>query len=303
MNTFNIILTILASLLLPVHTQAATLKDTTEIQPLQNKTDSLLVPLPSIEYEVRTLTDEYLDSLDIQKKLLINDYSMIGLSYGVGFNSMNFNPVKKNSFFFIPNQIGVIYTKYCKMFGYMPYFGVQTGLFYGQYGYRFKANSEGNITDIDGATGALFDYIEIPAMAHFHIDFWKMKFMANLGLYGGYRLKVHRTGEQVPAQFTNHFYSYENRWDFGFKGGLGIGFIFDPCELHINAIFSHSLSSIYEPDYADKYYYKFAYPMNLTISVGLHFQLGKRTGKTRAQIRKEAYDRVYNPPAEEENKK
>ena len=33
-----------------------------------------------------TLTNEFLDSLDIRKKVTINDYSMIGVQYGVGLS-------------------------------------------------------------------------------------------------------------------------------------------------------------------------------------------------------------------------
>ena len=106
----------------------------------------------------------------------------------------------------------------------------------------------------------------------------------------------------MPEEYLTHFYDYENRLDYGFKGGLGIGFIFTPCELHINALFRHSLSSIYKPDYSSAYFYKYAYPMSLSLTVGLHFHLGRRTGKTHAQLRQEAYDRVFNPSTEENKK-
>ena len=69
--------------------------------------------------------------------------------------------------------------------------------------------------------------------------------------------------------------------------------MFDPIEIHIKAMYKHSLSSLYNPDYASKYYYRYAYPSNIVISAGLHFQLTKRTGKTKSDLKKQAKDLVY----------
>ena len=38
---------------------------------------------------------------------------------------------------------------------------------------------------------------------------------------------------------------------------------------------------------------RFAYPTNIVISAGVHFQITKRTGKTKAQLKKMARDMVY----------
>ena len=47
------------------------------------------------------------------------------------------------------------------------------------------------------------------------------------------------------------------------------------------------------PDYHSEYYYRFAYPSDIIISAGIHVQLTKRTGKTKAELRKEAKSSVY----------
>ena len=39
-----------------------------------------------------TLTDEFLDSYEIKKKLVLNDYSMIGIQGGVGLSQVMWNP-------------------------------------------------------------------------------------------------------------------------------------------------------------------------------------------------------------------
>ena len=67
----------------------------------------------------------------------------------------------------------------------------------------------------------------------------------------------------------------------------------DPVEIHVNALIRWSWSSLYDPDYASKYYYRYAYPMDAIVTVGVHFQLTKRSGKTSQALRREAKAIVY----------
>lgn len=246
------------------------------------------------------IPDAVLDTMQIKKKGFINDYSMIGIQYGAGLSQVMWNPTQKQEMVFMPYNVGITYTRYGKMFGYMPYFGFQVGLFYGQEGYRFKKNDETGYTyTIQGADKAVFDVIELPFLSHMHIDFWKMKVMADIGFYVGYRLKIHRfpyNGEyqnESYAAMQDSFLETDRRWDYGIKAGVGFGFIFDPIEIHLKAAYKHAFSSLYEPDHYSKYYYRYAYPSNIIISAGIHFQLTKRTGKTKAQLKKEAKELVY----------
>lgn len=247
-----------------------------------------------------TLTNEFLDSLEIRKKVTINDYTMVGVQYGVGLSQVMWNPKYKQEMIMMPVNFGITYTRYGKMFGYMPFFGFQVGLFYGQEGYKFKYNEESDYTvTIQGADKAVYDVIEMPVLSHLHFDFWKMKVIANIGFYAGYRLKIHRfpyDGEFRNPAYAETEYSFletDRRWDYGIKGGLGFGLVFDPIEIHITAMYKHSLSSLYAPNYYSEYYYRYAYPSNIIISAGVHFQLTKRTGKTKAQLKKEAKEIVY----------
>lgn len=249
-----------------------------------------------------TLTDEFLDSYEIKKKLVLNDYSMIGIQGGVGLSQVMWNPKYRQDMILMPVNFGVLYTKYGKMFGYMPYFGFQIGLMYAQEGYQFKSDKDDPDripNTIQGADKAVYDVVEMPLLSHIHFDMWRMKIIANIGFYAGYRLKIHRFpygGEftnPAYAETENAFLETDRRWDYGIKGGLGFGLVFDPIEIHIKAMYKHSLSSLYNPDYASKYYYRYAYPSNIVISAGLHFQLTKRTGKTKSDLKKQAKDLVY----------
>ena len=247
---------------------------------------------------VDAITDAELDTIDVRKKLIINDYSMIGIQYGAGLSQVSWNPSQKQDMVFVPYNVGITYTHYGKMFGYMPYFGLQVGLFYGQEGYQFKYNEDKDYTyTIAGAEKALMEVVEAPIMFQFHYDMWNFKILAQIGCFAGYRLSIERfpgkTGN-VKDEVRHSFLETDRRMDYGIKGGVGFALVFEPVELHFQAMYKHSLASLYEPDHASKYFYRFAYPSNIVLSVGTHFHLTKRSGKTKSEIKKMARDMVFN---------
>lgn len=250
---------------------------------------------PSDTSEVLVYTDEFLDTVNIKKVSIINDYTLIGVEWGVGLCKATFNPVKSPApvTAYVPGIYGISFTKYCKMFGYMPYFGFQTGIFRGQNNIKFEPDKDGRLQSIDGATNTVYDYIEVPALAHFHLDVSILKIMINAGIYGGYRFDVHREGIDFNTDYSDKFFSYENRFDYGIKAGGGLAFMFSPVELHLTAMVRYGLSSFYKPDYLSEYHYRYAYPFDIILSAGIHFQLTKRTGMTKAQLKKQAREIVY----------
>lgn len=246
---------------------------------------------------VEEYTNEFLDTLNVRKNLVINDYSMFGVTYGVNLSRVTWNPRQNQDLLVIPMNIGISYTKYGKMFGYMPFFGFQIGVNYTQEGYQFKYNEEKDYTyKIEGAEKAIYDIVEVPILMHCHYDMWNFKIIAHAGCYGGYRIGIHRfpgkTG-WVDPEIEHSFLETDRRWDYGLKGGLGFGLVFDPVEFHIMATYKHSFGTLYEPDHYSEYYYRFAYPMNIVISAGIHVHLSKRTGLSKSALRKQAREIVY----------
>ena len=246
--------------------------------------------------EVRYIQDT---TVTVQNVADINDYDLIGINYGVTYSQMQFNPPLKQDWLFNPLYVSLTYTHYLKLFHYMPYFGYQIGIAYGKEGYRFTENKETHtIYKIEGATQAVMDVVEVPFLAHFHFDALHFKIMANAGLYGGYRRTITRTGPNVTPGLENAFATTDRRPDYGLQGGAGIGFIFDPVEIHVNALLRYSWSSIYTPDSSpsiyNQYYYRFAYPLDVNVMVGVYFQLTKRTGRTSKDLKRQARDIVEN---------
>ena len=246
---------------------------------------------------VDTLTDAFLDTVQVKKKLRLNDYSLIGVQYGASLSQVMWNPSQNQKMLLMPVNVGVTYTLYGKMFGYMPYFGFQTGVFYAREGYEFEHNEDKNYTyTIEGAEKAIMDVIEVPVLSHIHFDFWHFKIIAQIGLFAGYRMGIERfpgkTGN-VSDEVAKSFIKTDKRFDYGIKGGLGFGLVFDPVEIHIQAMYKHSLSSLYEPDHYSPYYYRYAYPSNIIVSAGVHFQLTKRSGLSKKELKKQARQIVY----------
>ncbi len=249
-----------------------------------------------LQNQYNTLTNEYLDTIKVKKSLVVNNYSLIGVQYGVELSQVAWNPKQEQDMLFMPINIGITYTKYGQMFA-LPFFAFKGGIFYTREGYQFKYNEDYDWTyNIEGAEKAIMDVLEVPLMFQFHYDTWFFKILAEVGCYGGYRMAIHRfpgkTGNVNP-EFEHSFTDTDIRFDYGIKGGAGFALVFDPIEIHFTAAYKHSLSSLYQPDHNSQYYYRFAYPQNIVVSVGVHFQLSKRTGKTKAQLRKEAKELVY----------
>ena len=259
----------------------------------QERTDTLTISLDQV-------TDEYLDTVNVEKAFQLNDYATIGVEYAYGLSLGNFNPVKRRGMLETPLNVGVYFTHYERLFNTLPYFGLQIGLCKGQDGYRFKYDEKDGTwsSHVDGATEVTYDYFEVPAMVLGHLDLPHFKLMAGGGLYGGYRYKVHRVGESslgFNPDFSDTFRDYERKFDYGWTGKAGIGFVFDPVELHFTGRVRYGLHSLYDPDYMSEYYYRFAYPFDILISAGVHIQLTKRTGRTARQLRLQARESVYHP--------
>lgn len=272
------ILTILISMALPALAMAQ--------ESLASLSDSLI------------RSEAFLDTVKVSKHAKVNDYMLVGVNYGLSFNNMTFNPSKPGHVTTLnPNYVSVMFTKYSKLFDILPYCGLTFGVAYGKEGYAFKADSEsGYIQDVDGAERCTMDVIELPFMTQIHVDANPVKFMGDVGVYGGWRRSIRRSGPRLDPAYETEFRDYEHRFDYGLQGGGGVALMFDPIEIHFNCLVRWSWSNIYDPDYSSPYYYKFAYPLDIMATVGIHFQLTKREGRTTKDLKREAKERVYGTP-------
>ncbi len=252
-----------------------------------------------------TVTNSYLDSvkLNIARP---NDYWMIGVFGGAAAQYGYFNPSRLVRWQLQYPVFGFSVVRHYTMFGIFPNMGLEFGAQLNYEGYEFKKNGEtGSRFTESGAYKALITVPEGFFLSHFHLDIGEhFKIMAKLGLYGGYRLKIHRILDEgfeeseTYQQYVDSFRDYDRRLTYGVAAGVGLGLMFSPFEFHLTVNGKWGWSSFWKPDYASPYYYRFAYPLDAGLTFGVYYQLTPRYGHTRAQLRKLARKLM----AEEQNK-
>ena len=116
--------------------------------------------------------------------------------------------------------------------------------------------------------------------------------------YAAKKLSINRIGDYVDEEIRHSFLESDRQLDYGVRAAAGFALVFDPVELHITAKVRYSFQTLYDPDYLSPYYYRYAYPLDVMVTAGLHFQITKKTGKTKPMLRKEAYNSVFGENAE-----
>ena len=243
-----------------------------------------------------SVTNEYLDQADVPKKARINDYWIVGVHGGASVQHGYFNPPRIVSFY--PNLpvYGFSITRYATMMNMFPNLGMEVGFQHNYEGYNFKEYESEGATwrqNIDGAYEAYMEVPEVFVLTHGHMDMGQYaKIILKLGMYGGYRTNITRIGPHVEPAYAHAFKDTDLRWTYGVQGGLGFGLMFDPIEIHLGVQVKWGWSSFYQPDVASPYYYRFAYPLDGAVTLGVYYQLTKRRGRSRAALRRMARETV-----------
>ena len=177
---------------------------------------------------------------------------LIDIKAAYNISGMSFNPTNNGLSVTTYKNYSLVYTYYHDLWKTMPYFGFQASLSYQEQGYKIDT------------TETRFTAYEIPFVSQFLIDFWKMRFLINVGGFVGYRL----------ASLAEIESAY-NKIDYGFIGGVGLAFVYKPVELHLEANYQYSLSCLYNPKINSETELLFTYPHQLLFSVALYFHLNK----------------------------
>ena len=239
-----------------------------------------------------TVTNSYLDSLKIEVSPP-NDYWAAGVYGGASLQFGFWNPSRLTTGHWAFPVYGFSVIRYYTMFGIFHNMGLEFGAQQNYEGYEFKFNEETQYRATE--SGAYKVTMKVPEaffLSHFHIDIGEhFKLLAKIGIYGGYRTSISRTLDDAfigstYEQYVNSFRDYDKRWTYGLQGGLGAGLMFSPFEFHLDVRVKWGWESFWEPDYASKYYYRFAYPLDGAITFGVYYQLTPRYGHTRSQLKK-----------------
>jgi hypothetical protein len=179
---------------------------------------------------------------------------MIGAGYGINFSGVTSSPKLGQERIWTFNNVGIYYTYYHALWDHLFNFGIVVGAKHGYEG--FTSSYEG--------FGATYEVLEIPLISQFKIDFSRLRLLINVGTYYGYRLSTDKEGG---------FDQYDQRYDYGVIGGVGLAIVFKPLELHIEGNYKYSFASLYQTNKYSDIYWMFTYPQNIMISASLHVHL------------------------------
>lgn len=240
-----------------------------------------------------TVTNAYLDSVTIRARKP-NDYWMIGVYGGASAQFGYWNPSRLTTAQLQFPVYGFSVIRQFTMFGLYPFLGLEFGAQQNYEGYEFKTNKETKYRSTEsGAYKAMMRVPEAFILTHGHFDLGEhFKFMLKVGLYGGYRTSITRVlddnyvGRPSYEQYVSTFQDTDLRWTYGVMGGVGMGLVFNPIEIHLNVNVKWGWGSFWQPDSNSPYYYRFGYPLDGTVTLGVYYQLTPRYGHTRAQLRR-----------------
>lgn len=191
---------------------------------------------------------------------------LIGIKYGYSLSGVIFDPpTLGGKFASAPVNISLLYTYYHSMWGQMPYFGIQTGLKYGQEAVKLELEKE-NEDDKPKYRTERYTTLELPMISQFRLNFWKMRFLVNLGCYGGYRLTIDREGG---------FDKYDKRIDYGLIGGAGIALVFKPVEIHLEGNYKYGFGDYYAKNKYSEDRWTYSNASTIMISLGFYIHLEK----------------------------
>lgn len=179
---------------------------------------------------------------------------MFGVKYSYEFCTVNSTPNIGQKRIMSPLNVEVAYTYRNPLWDYVNIFGMQLGLKYGSQGYASPYDGWGEINTI--AEGQM--------LAQVHLDAAAFRLLINIGPYYAYRLDTDKPGG---------FDEFDIRHDYGLFGGVGAGLAFGRFELQVEGGYKYSFCSMYHTYKYSDLYWILAYPQNISVSVGLHFNL------------------------------
>ena len=181
----------------------------------------------------------------------------IGIHGGINLSSVSFNPSVKQELL-TSRALGFVFRHVSE-----PHIGLQIEVNLAGKGWAEKIDSIGSYT-------RRLETIDIPMTAAFIAGSKTVRFAFTIGPYVSY---LRDEKEKIDIADTADFKAYylvplENKWEFGFTGGVGIEFHTKMGALGIRGLYSHSLTNLFSLD-ADKVYFNGS--RNQVIHVGLFY--------------------------------
>jgi hypothetical protein len=188
---------------------------------------------------------------------------LIGIKGGYGIANVSFSQDIDHKSFTTPVNFGIYYTYLHSLWGYMPYFGFQTGLEYSEIG--FNELTVGEKEEIIAEEKQIYQSVQLPLLSQFRVDFWKMRLFLNIGPYGYYVLSTNLEGG-IPTT--------TNKAGIGIMGGGGIALVLNPVELQFDCSYKYGITNFSDPKMYSDEVWVYTNATQLTFNLGLFFRLG-----------------------------
>lgn len=230
-----------------------------------------------------TDTTDYMKEFDeysfrnASKAKVIKDSSklsahLIGVKAGFSMNNVTFNHSTDHKALTSYKNFGLYYTYYHSLWNSVPLFGIETGIQYNEEGYKSITYTEDEtVANRKGTEGEeKLQCIEIPLVSQFRIDFWRMRILLNAGAFGSYKHSV-SFSSNVPDSISTSY----RKFGYGFIVGGGLGYIFNPFEIHVEVNYKYNFANLYNPEAFSDDYWMTSHTNQLIISAGLFFRIDK----------------------------
>jgi hypothetical protein len=161
----------------------------------------------------------------------------IGIREGVSTSSVSFNPARRDSSTFQALNVGLVYKYYITTWT-----GIQMGVNYAEKGYV-----------LDDTTRR-YRTLEIPFLSQFHAEIWRIRILANVGIYASYYMNATESFKENDEEIRRA-YALEgrhNRFEYGMHFGGGFGIMLNPFEIQFEVGYQYGLSYLLKPRYGEE---------------------------------------------------
>jgi hypothetical protein len=161
----------------------------------------------------------------------------IGIREGVSTSSVAFNPARRDSSTFQALNVGLVYKYYITTWT-----GIQLGVNYAEKGYVLEDTTHRYRT------------LEIPFLSQFHYEAWRIRILANVGIYASYYLNAEESFKENDKEVLRayEFKGRDNRFEYGMHFGGGFGIMLHPVEIQFEVGYQYGLSYLLKPRYGEE---------------------------------------------------
>lgn len=195
----------------------------------------------------------------VAQKRIFEPHLKIGCSTGMAFSRVDFQPYKKQEF------VSSNALNFELFYSSQPYVGIKLGFGKLEKGWKIKNDSLGTYV-------RKLEYYQIPFTTH--IEIWQPRnfnLLIDIGPYIAFLKKETEYASSDANIEIFHGKSIDNKFEFGFIGGIGIQYSYKIHSLFLTINYLNSLTNIFNP--TEDFQFFSSRNQTLTINFGYFIKL------------------------------